>query len=114
MTAAPADAASIFVEEPFDLILTIKNIGACAVERCSVLLPCNTETSVIPLGLTEIPVPTLAPGASLSLTVHMLAIEHGAARDQRLHCARRRHVCELPGEHAALLASADATLTFLL
>ena len=77
VTAAPADAASIFVEEPFDLILTIKNRGACAVDRCSVLLPCNTEASVVPLGLTEIPVPTLAPGASLSLTVHMLAIEHG-------------------------------------
>jgi hypothetical protein len=77
VTAAPADAESIFVEQPFDLNLTIKNRGAAPLVRCCVLLPCNTEASIIPLGLTEIPVPTLASGASVTLTVQMLPIEQG-------------------------------------
>jgi hypothetical protein len=77
VAAVPADAASIFVEEPFDLIVTVKNRGPAPLARASLLLPCNSEASVIPLGMTEIRVPSLAPGCSTSLTLQMLPVEQG-------------------------------------
>jgi hypothetical protein len=77
LTIVPANAASIFVEEPFELIVTVKNRGAAPLASSSLLLPCNTEASVIPLGPTEIPIPAVGPGASASLTVQMLPVEQG-------------------------------------
>ena len=77
LTVVPANAASIFVEEPFELIVTVKNRGAAPLASSSLLLPCNTEASVIPLGPTEIPIPAVGPGASTSLTVQMLPVEQG-------------------------------------
>ena len=77
VTVAPANAASIFVEQPFDLIVTLKNRGATPLINARLLLPCNTEASVIPLGLTELPIPNVAPGASTLLTVQMLPVEQG-------------------------------------
>lgn len=76
-TIVPSDAASIFVEEPFELIVTVKNRGAAALATCSLLLPCNSEASVIAIGATEISIPAVAPGGSCSLVVHMLPVEHG-------------------------------------
>ena len=61
LTLALADAASVFVEQPFDLIVTLKNRGSAPLVNARLLLPCNTEASIIPLGLTELPVPTVAP-----------------------------------------------------
>jgi hypothetical protein len=77
LTIVPANAASIFVEEPFELVVTVKNRSSSPLSRCSLLLPCNTEAAVIALGATEIPIQSLAPGCSTSLTVHMLAVEQG-------------------------------------
>ena len=77
LTIVPANAASIFVEEPFELVVTVKNRSASPLASCSLLLPCNTEAAVIALGATEIPIPSLAPGCSTSLTVNMLAVEQG-------------------------------------
>jgi hypothetical protein len=77
VAAVPANAASIFVEEPFDLIVTVRNRGPTQLDRASLLLPCNSEASVIPLGMTEIRIPSLDPGSSTSLTVQMLPVEQG-------------------------------------
>jgi hypothetical protein len=77
VTAAPSNAASIFVEEPFDLIVTVKNKGPAPLVRSSLLLPCNTEASVIPLGMTELQIPEIPAGGSISLTVQMLPVEQG-------------------------------------
>lgn len=77
VAAVPANAASIFVEEPFDLIVTVKNRGPTPLNRASLLLPCNSEASIIPLGMTEIGISSLAPGISTSLTVQMLPVEQG-------------------------------------
>ena len=77
VTAAPSNAASIFVEEPFDLIVTVKNKGPAPLVRSSLLLPCSTEASVIPLGMTELQIPEIPPGGSISLTVQMLPVEQG-------------------------------------
>ena len=77
LTLALADAASVFVEQPFDLIVTLKNRGSAPLVNARLLLPCNTEASIIPLGLTELPVPTVAPGGCTLLTVQMLPVEQG-------------------------------------
>jgi hypothetical protein len=77
LTIVPANAASIFVEEPFELVVTVKNRSSSPLSSCNLLLPCNTEAAVIALGATEIPIQSLAPGCSTSLTVHMLAVEQG-------------------------------------
>jgi hypothetical protein len=77
LVVAPDNAADIFVEEPFDIILTVKNRGASPLVGATLLLSCNTEASIIPLGLTQVPIPVIAAGGSTLLTAQMLPIEQG-------------------------------------